>query len=74
MIPYVLFSIFRVFDHTSCGKNDVQWYGLEETDSIDVQGITKNCDLIVLIKDGFRKTCYLNTIHMLNRAPQCFAF
>ena len=65
---------FSVFDHTSSGKHDVPLYGVEEADSIDVHEVTTNYDLLVLIKDGFRNTCYLNRLHILDLAPHCFDF
>ena len=65
---------FSVFDHTYSGKHDVPWYGVEETDSIDVYEVTEYGDLFVLIKDGFGDTCYLDWIHMMYLAPHCFAF
>ena len=42
---------FSVFYHTSCGKHDVPWYGVEETNYIYVHEVTANSDLIVLIKN-----------------------
>ena len=65
---------FPVSDHTSSGKHDVPWYGVEETDSIDVHEVTEDDDLFLLIKDGFGNTCYLNGLQMLYFAPHCFAF
>ena len=50
------------------------WYGVEEANSIDVHDVTSDGDLLVLIKDGFGKTCYLNMIHMLDIAPHCINF
>ena len=49
---------FSVFDHTSSGKHDVPWYGVEETDTIDVHEVTADGELFVLIKDGFVLTGY----------------
>ena len=60
---------FSVFDHTSCGKHDVPLYGVEEADSIDVHEFTSYGDLLVLIKDGFRNTCHLDRLHMLDLVP-----
>ena len=50
------------------------WYGVEETYSIDVHKVTENGELLVIIKYGFTKTCYLNRLHMLNIVTHCFAF
>ena len=38
-----------------------------------VHKVTLNCDLCVIIKDGFRNTCYLNRLHVLDLAPQCIS-
>ena len=65
---------FSVFGHTSSGKHDVSYYGVEEADSIDVHEVTAHGDLFVLIKDVFGNTCYLNGIHMLYLAPHCLDF
>ena len=62
---------FSVFGHTSCGKHDVPWYVVEETNSIYMHEVTANGDLIVPIKDSFRNTWYINRPHMLNLAPHC---
>ena len=55
---------FSDFDHTSCEKHGVPWYGVEEDDSIDVHEVTAKCDLLILIKDSFRNTFYLIRIHV----------
>ena len=65
---------FSGFDHTSSGKHDVPLYGVEEADSIDVHEFTSYGDLLVLIKDGFGNTFYLNRLQMLDLAPHCLAF
>ena len=65
---------FSVFDHNSCGKHDVPGYGVEEANSIDVHDVTSDGDLLVLIKDGFGKICYLDGLHMLYLAPYCLEF
>ena len=65
---------FLVFDHTSSVKHDVPSYGVDEAYSIDVHEVTASGDLLVLIKDGFSNTWYLNRIHMLNLEPHYFAF
>ena len=65
---------FSVFDHTLCGKHDVPWYGVEETDFIDVNEVIVDGDLFVLIKDGFGDTCYLDGIHMMYLVPHFLAF
>ena len=65
---------FPVFDHTSSGNHDVPWYGVEETDSIDVHEVTADGDLFVLIKDGFGDTFFLDGLHMLYLAPHYLAF
>ena len=65
---------FSVYDNTSSGKHDVPWYGVEETDSIDVHDVTADGDLFVLIKDGFGDICYLDGLHVLYLAPYCLAF
>ena len=49
-------------------------YGVEETDSIDMNEVTENGYLPVFIKDGFRNTWSLNKFHMLNSAPLFFVF
>ena len=36
--------------------------------------VTAYDDLLVLIKNGFGNTCYLNRLRMLNLAPHCFVF
>ena len=61
---------FSVFDHTSSGKHDVPWYGVKETDSIDVHEVTAYVDLFVLIKDGFGDTFYLDGLHMITNVPK----
>ena len=65
---------FSVFDHTSCGKYDVPWYGVEEANSVDVNEVKADGDLLVFIKDGLGNTWYLNWLHMLDLAPHCLAF
>ena len=65
---------FSGFDHTSCGKHDVPGYGVEESNSIGVHEVTENCDIPIMIKYGFWNTCYLNSLHMLDLSPHCFAF
>ena len=65
---------FSVFDHTFCGKHDVPLYGVQEADYIDVNQVTADGDLLVLIKDGFGNTFYLNRLQMLDLAPHCLAF
>ena len=65
---------FSVFDNIYCGKHDMPWYGVQETDLIDVNEITTNGDLLVLINDGFMKTCYIYRFQMSNLAPHFFAF
>ena len=47
-------------------------YGVEETNSIELHEFTETCDLLVMIKDNFRNTWYLNRLHMLNIAPHPF--
>ena len=56
---------FSVFDHNFCGKHDVPLYCVDETNSIDVHEVTKNGDLLVLIKYVFSNNCYLNRLQML---------
>ena len=65
---------FLVFDHTSSVKHDVPSYGVDEAYSIDVHEVTASGDLLVLIKDGFWNTCYLNELRMLYLALYCLAF
>ena len=65
---------FSVFGHTSCGKHDVLWCGVEETYSIDMPEVTENSDLLLLIKYSFSNTCYLNRFYMLNIVTHCFSF
>ena len=65
---------FSVFDHTYCDKHYVPLYGVEEADSIDAHEVTEKIDLLVLIKDDFGDTCYLDGLHMLYLAPHCLAF
>ena len=65
---------FMFLNHTSCGKRDVLLYGIEEADSIGLHEVTENCDLLVLKKYGFRNTCYIYRLHMLDISPHCFAF
>ena len=65
---------FSVFNHTSCGKNNVSGYGVQETNSIDVHEVTADGELLVLIKDAFGDSYYLNRLHILDLAPHCFAF
>ena len=65
---------FSVFDHTSCGKHDVTWYGVDESNTIDVHEVTAYGELFVLIRDGFGNTCHLNRLHLLDLAPHCLAF
>ena len=65
---------FSVFYHTSCGNHDVPLYGVEDADSIDVHEFTSYGDLLVLIKDGFGNTFYLNRIQMLDLVPNCLDF
>ena len=76
---YLCGSIYNVrkfsgFDHTSSGKHDVPWYGVEEADSIDVHEVTSDGDLFVLVKDDFGNIFYLDGIHMLDLALDCLAF
>ena len=63
-----------VFDHTSSGKHDVPWYGVEEADSIDVHEVTADGELFVIIKDVLGNTFYINGIHILFLSPHCLAF
>ena len=65
---------FSVFGHTSCGKHDVLWYGVEEANYVNLHEVTSDSDLIVLIKDALGNTCYLYSIHMLDSATHCFPF
>ena len=64
---------FQIFNHTSCGKDNVLGYGLQEANAIYVYEVTSQGDFLVFIKNTLGEIWYHDRFHILNLVTECFA-